>query len=85
MGWQRRYATFRQHSAEDCGAACVLAIAKHYGYDLPRTKVREAVGTGQDGTTLLGLQRGCDAIGFRSQSVQADGTTAIPNSKIRTL
>lgn len=74
MGWQRQYATFRQHSAEDCGAACVLAIAKHYGYDLPRTKVREAVGTGQDGTTLLGLQRGCDTIGFRSQSVQADST-----------
>ena len=72
LGWNRRYPTFRQHSAEDCGAACVLAIAKYYSYELPRTKVREAIGTGQDGTTLLGLQRGCDAIGFRSQSVQAD-------------
>ena len=75
-GWlqSRQYATYHQFSAEDCGAACVLAIAKHYGYDLPRSKVRETVGTGRDGTTLLGLQRGCDSLGFRSQAVQADNT-----------
>ena len=76
MGWlrRRRYATSRQHSEEDCGAACVAAIAKHYGYDFPRSTVREAVGTGKDGTTLLGLQRGSEALGFRSRSVQADAS-----------
>lgn len=74
LGWlqRRHYATCRQHSVEDCGAACLGAIAKHYGYDLPRAMVRESVGTGQDGTTLLGLQRGSEALGFRSRAVQAN-------------
>ena len=72
FGWRRQYAVYRQHSAEDCGAACLSAIAKHYGYDLSHPMVREAVGTGQDGTTLLGLQRGGDALGFRCRAVQAN-------------
>ncbi|MDX2242307.1 MAG: peptidase domain-containing ABC transporter [Leptolyngbyaceae cyanobacterium bins.302] len=66
-----KYAVVLQQSEADCGAACLGAIAKHYGQTLSLTRLREVVGTGQQGTTLLGLQRGADALGFNARSVRA--------------
>jgi ABC-type bacteriocin/lantibiotic exporter with double-glycine peptidase domain len=60
-----------QHSEEDCGAACIATIAKHYGRTLAISRVREAVGTGSRGTTLLGLNRGAEAFGFNVRQVKA--------------
>jgi ATP-binding cassette subfamily C protein len=62
------YPLIRQYSQEDCGAACLASIAKHYGRTLTMTHTREAVGTGQLGTTLLGLRRGTEALGFYARS-----------------
>jgi ABC-type bacteriocin/lantibiotic exporter with double-glycine peptidase domain len=50
-----KFQTVLQHSEEDCGAACIATIAKHYGRTLAISRVREAVGTGSWGTSLLGL------------------------------
>jgi ATP-binding cassette subfamily C protein len=66
-----KYAVFLQQSEEDCGAACLGAIAKHYGLNLTLNRLREAVGTGQQGTTLLGLKRGAEVLGFNARSVRA--------------
>lgn len=66
-----KYATVLQHSDADCGAACLGAIAKHYGQTISLNRLRELVGTGQQGTTLLGLQRGADALGFNARPVRA--------------
>ncbi len=60
----RRYAFVEQHSEEDCGAACLAMIARHYGKKVSLPLVRQLVGTGQQGTTLLGLRRGGDELGF---------------------
>lgn len=67
----KQYATVLQQTETDCGAACLGAIAKHYGQPLTLTRLREVVGTGQQGTTLLGLQRGADALGFQARPVRA--------------
>jgi ATP-binding cassette, subfamily C, bacterial len=61
----------RQWSEEDCGAACLASISKHYGQILSITQSREVVGTGQLGTTMLGLRRGAEALGFNARSVKA--------------
>ncbi|MDJ0897616.1 MAG: peptidase domain-containing ABC transporter [Xenococcus sp. MO_188.B8] len=66
-----RYSLVRQHSEEDCGAACLATVAKHYGRTFALSRVREAVGTGARGTTLLGLSRGADALGFHARQVRA--------------
>jgi len=66
-----KYQTVLQHSEEDCGAACLASIAKHYGRTLAINRIRELVGTGQQGTTLLGLRRGAEAIGFNARTVKA--------------
>jgi ABC-type bacteriocin/lantibiotic exporter with double-glycine peptidase domain len=66
-----RYSLVRQHSEEDCGAACLATVAKHYGRIFSLSHVREAVGTGARGTTLLGLSRGADWLGFHARQVKA--------------
>ena len=66
-----KYQNVRQHSEEDCGAACLATIAKHYGRTFTLNHIREAVGTGQLGTTLLGLKRGAEALGFNARGVKA--------------
>ena len=66
-----RYKCVKQHSEEDCGAACIATIAYQYGKRLAMPKIRELVGTGTGGTTLLGLRRGADALGFHARAVKA--------------
>ncbi|MEM9216395.1 MAG: peptidase domain-containing ABC transporter [Cyanobacteria bacterium P01_F01_bin.150] len=65
------YLLVRQHSESDCGAASLATVTKYYGRQISIAKAREAVGTGQLGTTLLGLRRGAEALGFSAQPVKA--------------
>jgi ATP-binding cassette, subfamily C, bacterial len=65
-----KYQVVRQHSEEDCGAACLATVAKHYGRTFSMAHSREAVGTGQLGTTLLGLRRGTQVLGFNARSIK---------------
>jgi ABC-type bacteriocin/lantibiotic exporter with double-glycine peptidase domain len=66
-----KYVSVLQHSEEDCGAACLATIAKHYGRTFALHRVREAVGTGSRGATLLGLRRGAEELGFHARQVKA--------------
>ena len=66
-----KYPIVRQHSEEDCGAACVATVAKYYGRTFAISRGRSAVGTGTRGTTLLGLRRGAEALGFNARPVKA--------------
>lgn len=63
----KKYPFVQQHSEEDCGAACLAMVAKKYGRVFTISRVREAVGTGQLGTTLLGLRRGAEMLGFQAR------------------
>jgi ATP-binding cassette, subfamily C, bacterial len=66
-----KYISVLQHSEEDCGAACLATIAKHYKRNLNINRIREVVGTGQQGTTLLGLRQGAETLGFNARTVKA--------------
>lgn len=66
-----KYQIVLQHNEEDCGAACIATIAKHYGRSFTLNRVREAVGTGVQGTTLVGLRRGAEHLGFHARQVRA--------------
>lgn len=67
-----KYPHVRQHSQEDCGAACLAMISRFYGRIFTINRIRETVGTMQTGTTLLGLKRGCEALGFHTRGVKVD-------------
>lgn len=66
-----KYPCVVQLSESDCGAACFASIAKYYGRTLDISHIRDIVGTGQQGTSLLGLKRGAEALGFNAQGVKA--------------
>jgi ABC-type bacteriocin/lantibiotic exporter with double-glycine peptidase domain len=66
-----KYQSVLQHSQEDCGAASLATVAKHHGRTFTLNRVREAVGTGARGTSLLGMRRGAEALGFHARQVQA--------------
>jgi ATP-binding cassette, subfamily C, bacterial len=65
-----KYKFVKQHSEEDCGAACLAAISRYYGRTFTLNRIREAVGTGQFGTTLLGLKRGAETLGYTARPVK---------------
>jgi ATP-binding cassette, subfamily C, bacterial len=66
-----KYSVVLQHSETDCGAACLGTICQHYGRALTLNRLREAVGTGQLGTTMLGLRRGAASLGLNARPVRA--------------
>lgn len=65
-----KYHYVAQHSEEDCGPACLATISKYHGRSFTLSHIREAVGTGQLGTTLLGLKRGAETLGFNARPVK---------------
>ena len=66
-----KYQLVKQHSEEDCGAASLASISKHYGKTFTISRCREFVGTGQQGTTLLGLKQGAETLGFNTRAIKA--------------
>ena len=71
---RQEFACIRQFSEEDCGAACIATICEHHGRQFSLGKVREAVGTMANGTTLLGLKRGAEQLGLIARAAKADAT-----------
>ena len=69
-----RYACIRQFCEEDCGAACIATVCKEHGQALGLGRARELVGTSANGSTLLGLKRGAEALGFITRAAKADGS-----------
>ncbi len=70
-GRSSAYPCVRQFDEEDCGAACIATVAAFHGSALKLGHVRDAVGTTSTGTSLLGLRRGAEALGFHARAAKA--------------
>jgi ATP-binding cassette, subfamily C, bacterial len=79
-----KYSVVLQHSETDCGAASLASVCQHYGRALTLNRVREVVGTGQLGTTMLGLRKGAASLGLNVRPVKAS-PNIIDNLKSVTL
>jgi ABC-type bacteriocin/lantibiotic exporters, contain an N-terminal double-glycine peptidase domain len=64
----------RQHNEEDCGAACLATVCARHRAGMPLGWIRHLVGTSREGTTLLGLKRGAEKLGFHAQAAKADAS-----------
>ena len=71
----KKYPSVQQHGEEDCGPACIASIAQFYGRSFTISHIREVTGTGQLGSTMLGLKRGAEALGFNTRSLKASPGT----------
>lgn len=71
---RKNFTCIQQHNQEDCGAACIATVCAQHGRDVRISKIREMVGTVASGTTLLGLKRGAENLGFNTTAAKADPT-----------
>ncbi|KXB60900.1 peptidase, C39 family, partial [Leptotrichia wadei] len=65
----KRYCCVLQKDENDCGAACILTIAKQYNSIV---KLRQISGTDKNGTNLAGMIKGLDYLGFDSKAVKVE-------------
>lgn len=70
----RRFPHVYQLDEMDCGAACVAMVTRHFGRAVSLGHIRDAVGTGPEGTSLLGITHGAQTVGLAARSVKASKT-----------
>jgi len=72
--WQRiirRYPFFAQQSASDCGAACLVMIARYWGKHFSINRLRDMANVDRNGASLRGLSAAAESIGFSTRPVKA--------------
>ena len=66
-----RYPWVRQESGEDCAAASLAIVARHYGRALRVSLIRVAMSTGSTGATLSDISSGARQLGFTTRIIEA--------------
>ncbi|MDJ0619346.1 MAG: peptidase domain-containing ABC transporter [Calothrix sp. MO_192.B10] len=72
--WQRvirRYPFFAQQSGSDCGAACLVMIARYWGKRFSVNRLRDISNADRNGASLRGLSAAAESIGFSTRPVKA--------------
>lgn len=67
----RRVKEIKQHDATDCAAAALAAVACSWGLEVPLIKIREACGSGRNGTTIKGLADGARRLGLNAKALKS--------------
>jgi len=60
-----------QHDSTDCGAACLVSVINYLGGYANIEKIRRLSGTGQSGTTMLGLYQAAEKYGIDATGYEA--------------
>ena len=68
--WQA-YPFIQQQSSSDCGIACLVMISQYWGKRFGINYLRELIGVGRSGTTLKGLAKGAETLGYQARPVRA--------------
>lgn len=68
---RRRIPCVRQFDQADCGAACLASVCRYYGYRVPLSRIRQYAGTDAAGTSMAGMVRAAEQLGFSAQGVRA--------------
>ncbi len=66
----RRYTFIRQIESTDCGVAALAMISMYYGHEITLTKLRDICGTTVEGTSIGGLVKGAEKLGFTSRPIR---------------
>ncbi len=72
--WQKlskQYPFYAQHSASDCGAACLVMIGLYWGKQFSLNRLRDLANTNRSGVDLRSLAAAAESIGFASRPVKA--------------
>ena len=67
-----RYICIRQQDEMDCGAACLASVAGYYGLKMPVARLRRLAGTDREGTSIYGLVKTAEKLGFTAKGMKGD-------------
>ncbi|GBD07266.1 Lactococcin-G-processing and transport ATP-binding protein LagD [bacterium HR21] len=67
---KRRPLVVRQHDPTDCGAAVLASVAGYWGLHLPLALLRQYTMTDREGTTVLGIVRAAEQLGFYAKGAR---------------
>ena len=66
----KKFPSYRQTEAKDCGPTCIKIIAKYYGKVINTQQLRDLSETTRAGSSLLGLSEAVESVGFKSLGVK---------------
>src|SRR5947207_9872859 len=66
------YAFVRQQDQTDCASAAVAPVAASSGVKVGIGRVRDLVGLDLHGTSMLGLMKGAETLGFAAKGAKGD-------------
>ena len=66
----KKFPTYIQADAKDCGPTCLKIVGKHYGKTIKIQQLREFSETTREGSNLLFLSDAAEKIGFRTLGVK---------------
>src|ERR1051325_3070599 len=66
------YACVLQQDQTDCAAAALATVASHYGVKVGIGRLRDLVGVDLHGTSMLGLIKGAESLGFAAKGAKGD-------------
>ncbi|MDY7014807.1 MAG: peptidase domain-containing ABC transporter, partial [Cyanobacteriota bacterium] len=67
----RRYPFYAQQSASDCGATCLVMVARYWGKTFSLNRLRDICNVDRNGASLRGLSAAAESIGFSTRPVKA--------------
>jgi subfamily B ATP-binding cassette protein HlyB/CyaB len=67
----KRYPFIGQQSPSDCGAACLVMIARYWGKNLSINRIRELANVNRAGASMRSLTTAAETIGFATRPVKA--------------
>ncbi|MDY6786155.1 MAG: cysteine peptidase family C39 domain-containing protein, partial [Cyanobacteriota bacterium] len=67
----RRYPFYAQQSASDCGATCLVMVARYWGKSFSLNRLRDICNVDRNGASLRGLSAAAESIGFSTRPVKA--------------
>ena len=62
----------KQRDITDCGAASLASIAAHYHLSMPVSRIRQIAGTDQKGTSVWGIVKAAEKMGFSAKGVKGN-------------
>ncbi len=66
----------------DCGVACLVMIAQHYGSHQNRTNLRELTGADKSGTSMAGLLYAAEKIGLEASAYKCTEEAIMNNFSV---
>ncbi|BAZ40656.1 cyclic nucleotide-regulated ABC bacteriocin/lantibiotic exporter [Calothrix sp. NIES-4101] len=66
-----QYPFYAQHSASDCGAACLVMIGRYWGKHFSVNRLRDMTNVGRSGASLAAIATAAESLGFATRPVKA--------------